>query len=75
MVRGECRSERDGDSYTYTVSVDGAESTSGEVPCDGTVMVNSVGPVQAQANVTITLKPLGERTIGTAYVVVVPTQR
>ncbi len=73
-MRGQCRSERAGDSYTYTVKVEGAESSSGEVPCDGSVTVNSLGPLRAEANVAITLTPSGESTIGTAYVLVVPVQ-
>jgi hypothetical protein len=73
-VRGECRSERDDDSYVYTVKVDGAESSSGQVPCDGSVLVNSVGPVKARATVAITLTPPPGENNGTAYVVVVPDQ-
>lgn len=72
VVRGQCRSELDGDSYTYMVKVDGAESSSGDFPCDGSLMVNSLGPVKARANVAITLTPSDEGTIGTAYVIVAP---
>ncbi len=74
LVRGECRSVRHGDSYVYTVKVDGADSSSGQVPCDGSVLVNSVGPIKARAKVAITLIPSPGENNGTAYVVVVPDQ-
>ncbi|MGB7961335.1 MAG: hypothetical protein WCF12_00035 [Propionicimonas sp.] len=77
QVRGECRSESaDGlhsyRVYSYRVNVDGAASSSGDVPCDGSLTVNSLGPVKTGAVVAIDLTPPRETTPGTAYVVIVP---
>ena len=72
VVRGQCQAWGNNDSLTYSVEVDGADFGSGELPCGGPVMVNSLGPVKAGASVAIALAPSSNSTIETAYVIVVP---
>lgn len=73
VVRGQCRSESAVGGYSYSVTVDGAAFSSADLPCDGSVTVNSLGPVKENAEVAIALLPAGGSSPGTAYVVVLPT--
>lgn len=71
-VRGECRSDSVENRYSYTVTIDGARAGSGNVACDGSVTVNSLGPVTDGAVVSIQLAPLAEAKPGTGYVAILP---
>ena len=72
VARGQCRSESAVGGYSYSVTVDGAAFSSADLPCDGSVTVNSLGPVKEKAVVAIALLPPGGTSPGTAYVVVLP---
>ena len=72
VVRGQCRWESAVGGYSYSVTVDGAAFSSADLPCDGSVTVNSLGPVKENAEVAIALLPAGGSSPGTAYVVVLP---